>query len=131
VLRKVDVRDVWDAISPGVLEVWTVSRPDWRPEDLYACCLYGQADIYMPEDTNGFAIVQERLMPFRNKKTLLIWVSWDKTGIAFRKYIREIERIAAERGCCAVEFWSPRKGMQKLSGRHGYEPCTTIYQKVF
>jgi hypothetical protein len=130
VLHKVDIRDIWDAISPGIQEVWGQSQPDWRPEDLYACCLYGQADIYMLGDTDGFVIVQERPMPFKNHKTLLLWVGWDKTGTAFKRHIREIEEMALDRGCSAVEFWSSRKGMGKLSGRYGYEPYATIYTKV-
>jgi hypothetical protein len=130
VIQQADVRDVWDYILPGVLEIWEESRPDWRPEDLYACCVYRHADVYMLGDTGGFLITQERPMPFKNQKTLLLWVGYDKTGAAFKKYISQIEEMALQKGCCAVEFWSSRQGMNRLGKRYGYEPYATIYTKV-
>jgi hypothetical protein len=130
VIHKADIRDVWDYVRHGIQEIWDVSVPDWRPEDLYACCLYGHADVYLLGDTGGFVIVQERPMPFKNQKTLLLWVGYDKTGDAFRRHISDFEDLAAKRGCSAVEFWSSRKGMEKLSKRYGYSPYATIYTKV-
>lgn len=129
-LQKADIRDVWDWIRPGIEEIMGGASVDWRPEDLYACCLYGQAEIYMDPETGGFLITQERQMPFKNEKFLLLWVGHDKGGEAFHKHIREVESIALAKGCSHIEFWSSRKGMARLGSKYGYEPLATVYTKV-
>jgi hypothetical protein len=128
-LIPADIRDEWDLVRPGLEEVYASTHPDWRPEDIYACCVMGACQLFLLGDTGGFIITQDKPQPFRSDKTLLVWIAHDKSGIAADTYIKQVEALAVDRGCVAVEFWSCRRGMNRLMSKHGYRMYSVVYMK--
>jgi len=130
-LIRSDIRLVWDSVLPGLRYIKEKCNAPWRTEDIYANCVSGNAEIFLVKNyPHRFAVVQEKVCPFSLKKSFLVWIAYDesnKWGAA--NYLNELEEIARNYGCDSVEFWSPRKGMQKLTEKSGYKPESTIYKK--
>jgi len=129
-LQAFHVRDVWDKILPGLLEVKKRAKPSWRPEDLYAACLNGQLYVFMPdEDSSDFVLLGEGVSAYTGKRILKIVVAYSKDGNAIKKYGDQIDEIGIEAGCVESEFSSSRKGWQRLGPKYGYEPEFVVYRR--
>ncbi len=72
---------------------------------------------------DGFVIV--RPLVIDNKKTLQVEVAYSTSKKGCLKYQESIERLAAYLDCIQVEFYTVRKGFDRLAPRLGYVkvPC--------
>ena len=130
-LIRSDIRLVWDSVRPGLIYIKDKCNAAWRPEDVYASCVSGEADVFLVKGyPHRFAIVQVKTCPFSLDKSFLVWIAYDESndhGAA--NYLSELEEIAKNYGCDSLEFWSPRKGMQRLTEKSEYKAQSTIYKK--
>jgi hypothetical protein len=129
-LQAFDVRGVWGAVLPGLEEIHRLTSPEWRPEDLYAGCVSGRMHLFKPDATgNDFVLLTRNVSGYSGKAYLLVVAAFSKDGDAVAKFQSEIEDIARESGCAAIEFCSPRKGWNRLAGRHGFAEVTRVYRR--
>lgn len=116
---------------PGLEYIKEKCNASWRPEDVYAACLSGDADIFLVENyPHRFAVVQVKQCRFTLKNSFLVWIAYDESNkYGAMNYLKELEEIAKNYNCDSVEFWSPRVGMKRLTEKSGYQLEMSIYKK--
>lgn len=131
ILIRSDIRKVWNSVLPGLEYIKEKCNAAWRPEDVYAACLSGDADIFLVKNyPNRFAVVQVKQCRFTLENSFLVWIAYDESNkYGAMNYLQELEEIAKNYNCDSVEFWSPRLGMKRLTEKSGYKPESTIYKK--
>lgn len=129
-LAPENIRTYWPVIRPGLEYIQSECSTEWMPEDIFAACIAGAAELWVdPAHNDGFLILQERPLSFEHGKSLLVWVAYLNSGGGVPAYLPLIEEIARRRGCVKVEFWSPRIGMGRLTEKHGYAIENVIFSK--
>lgn len=129
-LEPSDIRQYWDEVRPG-LERIKAQMPkacSWRPEDIYAACVNGDAVLYRTED--GFAVCTLETDQYSGTSDLLIWIacSYHPEGRGMlKKYWPSFIEVAAHLGCRgiqtqtlhpALDSWG---GMDKLYTTYRYK----------
>jgi hypothetical protein len=115
------LREVWEFVRPGLLEVKRASRDQWIPEDIYVDCFEGRSMLWlMVEDGNpvGFGVLQ----PMGD--TLHIWAGWGK--FLMEDGFRHAHEIALAGGARKISFDSSRPGWAKIAGKYGFKPVKWI-----
>jgi hypothetical protein len=129
-LEAFDVRQVWDAILPGLQHIKRLTNADWRPEDLYSACLAKRMHVFKPDAAGSdFVLLVQNISPYTGKAYLLVLAAYSKEGDAIAKFQSEIDSIALESGCEFVEFASPRKGWERMAARHDYVEVRRLYRR--
>ena len=129
-LVQEDIRDQWDRVKPGLYWIHSNLNPEWRPEDIYMAVRMGAATLWMdPQVEDGFAILQVKPDAFKDIKALLVWVAYYQGGDGVSEYLPEIEKMARDFGCQRVEFWSPRRGFERLAEKAGYKIANVVYAR--
>ena len=131
-LTRVDVRVYWDFIAPGIWEIKNHSDPEWKPEDIYAALLNNVAELYIDIDEDpceSFIILQEKPNIFTPTKSFLIWIAYDKRGGAASKYMAHLEKMAKERGCNKIEFWTPHRRLAQALESIDYQTKLYVVEK--
>lgn len=129
VLVQEDIRREWDSIKPGLYYIHSNVGSEWRPEDIYTAVQVGAAQLWIDQQTGGFVILQIKPDAFGGGKSLLIWVAYYEGGDGVAEYLPELEDMARGWGCDKVEFWSSRRGMERLVRGSGYQISNIIYTK--
>ena len=107
------------------------TSPEWRAEDIYARCVMGQAFLFMPDDASqDFVILSSYTCPYSGTKTLSVLAAYSRLGNAVDLYQGELEDMARQANCTAMEFSSPREGWSRHATKHGYEPKFMVYRKA-
>ena len=123
-LALADIREVWEAILPGLLTVKAKTEAPWRPEDIYAACVSGQAHLYQGD--TGFIVVQ----PDRNKLTgapeLLVWVAYAQGSGNIDRFQAEVDDLAREHGFATLTMQSNRPGWDRAAG---WKPVAMLYER--
>mgnify|MGYP001378065774 FL=1 len=127
-----DVREQWDVIKPGLIEVNKDRQPDWRLEDVYASLVNGNSHLLMDRarTQTGFMVVESVPIPFRNAQKLLIWIAYDPEPESLATYASEIEKLARDTGHKQIEFLTPHNGVKELGIRFGYELKWSVLNKA-
>ena len=114
------LREVWDFVRPGLLEVREHSYDAWIPEDVYTDCFNGKAMLWllMTDKPVGFGVVQ----PMGD--TLHVWIGWGAWTMG--EGFRHAKEIAKAGGAKKVSFESRRPGWEKLAKKHGFRPAKWI-----
>jgi len=108
-LEPSDIRQCWEEILPGLLEIkheWPASNT-WRPEDVYAEVVNGDAVLYRTED--GFAICTLQPDRWTNTSDLFIWIAYTypgKAGGMLSKYWLSFIEAAKHLGCRGIQTGS-------------------------
>ena len=123
-LRPSDVRDVWEAILPGILAARTKGGGDWRPEDVYAACRNGSAHLWLSDESGAFCVLQLDRNSFTNELELLVWVAYSPGDYPLQAYLEQVRVIAREAGAVRARMFSTRKGWERVPG---WEPAATEY----
>lgn len=129
-LEPCNIRLVWDEIRPGLEEIkrtWPLSS-DWRPEDVYAACVAGEAVLYNTDD--GFAVCTLETNQYTNESELHIWIAYspdDKRGGMLRKYLPSFIDVARRFECSAV---TTRSSHPALAAFPELEPVYVKYRHV-
>lgn len=115
-LTPAQIRSEWDRVRPQLEGL--AKGQDWRPEDVYAECLYGRAVLYTcPE---GFVVLKELVNQYSGEKYLFIWVACGSGSVEGHTLINwywpQISVIAQSVGANRVSFESRRNGYERVLG---------------
>lgn len=125
----VDIRKVWDFIKPGLEVIQSISKPEWRVEDIYADCKYGKAFLFVDSsDYNSFVVLQSYECTSRGDHVLFVLAAYSPHYDAYMESKDEVERIARETGCRWIEFASPRRGWEKKAV--DFDTVCVLYRKA-
>jgi hypothetical protein len=116
-----DLRQYWDEIRPGLEEIkatWPQANT-WRPEDVYAEVVNGNAVLYRTED--GFAVCTLQPDKFTGTSDLFIWIAYsyapNGSGM-LQKYWPSFIEVAADLGCRGIQTGSAHPALESWSGMH-------------
>lgn len=94
-----DVRIEWDWVRYGIEEILKEDRKlTFRPEDVYAACLAGQALLWTTDE--GFVVSTSETDVFNGEKTFLVWLAWarergNNLAVKHRCFFEEAAKDAA------------------------------------
>lgn len=118
-LEPQNIRDFWDEILPGLLEIkerWPAANT-WRPEDVYAEVVNGNAVLYRTED--GWAICTLETDRWTGQSDLFIWLAYahgHKRGGILKKYLPSFIEVAESLGCTGIQTASANPALESLGG---------------
>ncbi len=96
-LEPCSIRECWDRVRPGLEQIkarWPASNT-WRPEDIYAEVVGGDAVLYMTED--GFAICTIENDRWTGTSDLFIWIAYaHEPGGMLKKYWPSFIEVAKQ-----------------------------------
>lgn len=123
ILKQEDIRDHWGWVSDAIR-----SMGDEIPlEAVLRECIEDRAHFLMGEGRE-FVILKACSRAWTDEEYLLVWVAWSKRGDAIAKYWDEIRAIGHRTGFRQLEFWTKRKGFERLAKRLDVKPEITIYR---
>ena len=127
-LEPCNIRQVWDEVRPGleaIKERWPESNT-WRPEDIYAEVVNGDAVLYMHDGC--FAVCTIEADRWTETRDLFIWVAYappHKRGGTARKYWPSFIEVAKRLGCSGIQLGTRNP---VLSSLEFLEPLHTTYR---
>lgn len=113
-LTLVDARSVWEQVRPGLEHVKLKVGAPWRPEDIYAACIAGEAFLYQGE--SGFLVVQPKTNPFNGTPELLVWVAFAEGEGNIARFQESVDELAREHKFSRLTMWSNRPGFVRVPG---------------
>ena len=125
-----DIRDQWDWIRPALLEIKSDTPTiTWRPEDVYAECVYGNALLYIAAE--GFAITTVLTDQYTKDRTLHFWICWAKRkgGKNVLKYLPFFKNVAQELECKFFELGTSVKELDPYFKINGWTLTTRTYRR--
>jgi hypothetical protein len=114
-LQPTPIRSVWQKVKPYLEEI--AKDYPWRPEDVYAECLYKEAVLY--QNTDGFVVLKQVNDPYSEERQLFIWIGCsyeNKGGSLIDELYPEIEQIARSIQAKSITFGSKRIGYDRVMG---------------
>jgi hypothetical protein len=108
-LEPSDIRQYWDEVRPGLEAIKTnmAKACSWRPEDIYAACVNGDAVLYRTED--GFAVCTLEPDQYTGTSDLLIWIAYSykpESNGMLKKYWPSFIEVAKHLGCRGIQTQS-------------------------
>ena len=128
--KVADIREEWSWVKTGVEKILEANKHlTYRPEDVYAACVGGQAVLWTTEE--GFAVTTTEVDEFTNDKTLLIWIAWakrkgGKLGIVHTDFFTE---LAKEHGYNKLEIRSNVETVGTYLTGSGWAIDTVVYSR--
>lgn len=113
-LSLANIRDCWEDILPGLWQVKAKTQAPWRPEDIYAACVSGQACLYRADP--GFIVVQADKDRLTGEPQLLVWVAYAEGEGNIEQFQEEVDDLAREHEYRKLVMWSNRPGWAKVPG---------------
>lgn len=121
-MEQQDIRLCWDQIRSGLEFTQKKISAPWRPEDIYAACVSGQASLYTGE--TGFVVVQPQQNRLDGSPELLVWVAYAEGQGNIERHQEAVDQLARDYGFARLVFWSNRTGFIKLPG---WTPTAMVY----
>lgn len=124
------IREEWYWVKRGIDEILEEQpRLTFRPEDVYAACLNGDAVLWVAPE--GFVINTVEHDEFSGDKTFLIWLAWakDRGQSCAIKYYPFFERTAKEYGFNQIETRTPIAALEDYFYDAGWTKETVIYTR--
>ena len=118
-VSPVDLRQHWDCVKSGLMEVRKHTDEPWIPEDIYTELKNGTATLHVEKDGGGFVVLQKQAQ--YDGIALHIWAAYSKSLKPLENYIKEIEQMARNIGAKRLTL-SSKRNWQKY-----FEPV--IYRK--
>ena len=123
-VHAVDIRLIWDEIKTGISEVQD-SMPwiDWRPEDIYAACINGEAAVFIQDDADpgdSFFISKINTCSRTGERTFFIWIAWSPTKPGAPLVNDWMTKVAIENGCSGIEFITGNEKLVRYANKFGY-----------
>ena len=129
-LQLQDIRLVWESIKPAIVELKEKWQFDWRPEDVYAQCLIGQAFCYTGTDEVGFLIVKPMENQYTLAKELFVWICYSEAKDAINDYYADYCAIAKDIHATTIVFESAREGFKRVAKANHWKTMTTYKLRV-
>lgn len=110
------VGQVWNQVLPQLEALLRICPDDFTSHDVYWYLRENKASLFLlPE---GFMVVEIATEPFRQNKTLCIWLMYWKQAEANQDWLlQQCEAMAKHHDCVRIHFKSPRMGwMKKAKG---------------
>ena len=110
------LREVWDFVRPGLIEVMEHSTDKWIPEDVYTDCFNGKSMLWLlvTDRPVGFGVLQ----PMGD--CLHIWAGWG--AFVMEDGFKHAKEIAKAGGARRISFESKRPGWEKMAKKYGFSP---------
>jgi len=132
VIEAANIKHHWQWVRPLLerLHERDLERgvPDWLPEDVYAECVHGKAFFYIA--AGGFVVLKEGKNPTTDAKSLVVWMACandpSKTD-NIAENAASIRDLAQSIGADQVEFYTTRKGYERVIGAYGYRFAHSKY----
>lgn len=115
-LTQVDIRQVWDTVRPQLEYVKEIRGGTWRPEDVYAACVYGVADLYV--DDKGFVILRPMVDDYSRERFLLVWMAYGEGYDFMDRNQAQVVALARANGFTKLQFWRKARGNYESKGFH-------------
>ena len=125
-----DIRDEWDWVRPGLLQIKEETPTlTFRPEDIYAECLYGNALLYIAP--YWFAITTVLVDQYTKDRTLHFWVCWakEKGGKTVLKYLPFFRKVAQELECKFFEVGTAVEELDPYLKTNGWILTMSTYRR--
>ena len=125
-----DVRDEWGWVGPALQELKTqIPSLTWRPEDVYAECLYGNALLYVASD--GFVITNVITDQYTKDRTLHFWIACAQElgGNCVIKYLPFFQNVAKQLECKLFETWTSVDELEPYFKSEGWSLETRIFKR--
>ena len=125
-----DVRDEWGWVGPALQELKTqIPSLTWRPEDVYAECLYGNALLYVASD--GFVITNVITDQYTKDRTLHFWIACAQElgGNCVIKYLPFFQNVAKQLECKFFETWTSVDELEPYFKSEGWSLETRIFKR--
>lgn len=116
-LTVANIREHWNWVRPGLVEVARENDAAWLPEDIYSSVQAGTASLLLAEgDTAGFLVAQVYTEALGGPKVFYIIAAFHPAGNAQQLYGEAVDETARELGCDVIEFGSLRRGFERQGG---------------
>ena len=125
-----DVREVWDAVRPGLEEILQQNpQLTFRPEDVYAELLEKRSLLFMSKA--GWMVLSVEIDQFTGDRTLLIWLAYTFKvgGHQWSDHQEWLNLIAAGEGCRFIEARSAVPELVPYAMKHGWTLETNVYRR--
>jgi hypothetical protein len=123
-LQAVDIRTVWDAISPSIEKIRSeLPWSDWRLEDIYAACLSGRAVVLIQPDAapqSAFGVVRLDTCEQTGRKCLFLWIAWCENEEGAQQVYEDLDEIALRSQCDSIDFITGSEKLVKYAQNFGY-----------
>lgn len=126
-----DIKLEWGWVKPQIEDILKEqSSLTYRPEDVYARCVSGDAILMIAKKTK-FAVVEIITDNYTYEKTLNIWLAWvspeHRTGSDTVSYISHFETMARDFGCSYLECSTSKPSLGRLYASNGWKLKTQVY----
>lgn len=125
-----NIRDEWNWVKIGLQEILDENRTlTWRPEDVYAACLSGEADLFVAPE--GFVVTTIKVDEFTDQRAFFIWIAWaqERGSHNVLRYFPFFENVARELECTSLEVWTPVDKVEPYLRSNGWRLDTRIYTR--
>ena len=125
-----DIRDEWDWVCPALRKLKKqIPSLTWRPEDVYAECLYGNALLYVAPD--GFVITNVITDQYTKERTLHFWIACAQElgGNCVIKYLPFFKNVAKQLECKFFETWTSVDELESYFINEGWSLETRIFKR--
>jgi hypothetical protein len=125
-----NVRQEWEWVKRGIEEIIAEQpRLTFRPEDVYAAVLNGEALLWVAPE--GFVITTEQDDEFTDKKSFFVWLAWTKERgqSCVVKYFSFFAQIAKQHGFSHIEVRTPITALEEYLLAEGWEKNTVVYTR--
>ena len=131
-IEAANIKHHWDWVRPLLERLHERDclrgAPDWFVEDVYADCVHGKAFFYLA--AGGFVVFREGKNKTTDKKSLVVWMACandpSKTD-NIAENAASIRDLARSIGADQVEFYTTRKGYERVIGAYGYRFAYSKY----
>lgn len=124
-LVEAPVQQVWELILPGILSVKEeLPWQSWRPEDIYAACMSGEAHVLVREDSNpkdSFLIAKMLADSATGQTSLFLWIAWSKDVESAGQVIGDLDDIAYRSGCSSINFMTGSPKLVEYATGFGFD----------
>ena len=126
-----DIRDEWGWVGPALQELKTqIPSLTWRPEDVYAECLYGNALLYVASE--GFRYNKRYNGSVYEGPYAAFLDCWARElgGNCVIKYLPFFRNVAQQLECKVFEVWTPVEELEPYLKEEGWSLDTRIFYEA-
>jgi len=130
-LRLVDFADWELRIAHHIIDIGLTCNKPYLHRDIKDACLNKRAFLFVAPE--GFVVLKPQAK--NAVRSILVWVAYSMSGTAINDYADKIESLARETGSTHLDFYTVRRGFDKLAPTLGWskervEGDFTVWRKA-